>query len=274
MPLISKLKRLPPQQRTRKLYKIFWDADAHCNTGDMPKREDLWLLELASYAELLSEDLFLTEDERALCKKAQSQLMQAWEEGGKALPRRPINNIRHMLAKKVGKISADWDFLENKDTGSPRIKKTFPGLQLYLEDIRSPFNVGSIFRTAESFGVSKIILSPLCASPHHARAKRSAMGCIDLLSWEERPLNEVDGPLFVLETGGQDIEDFSFPDTGTMLIGSEELGASHEALQRAEESLGRLSIPMYGQKASLNASVACGIALYAWTQKLPSRLKP
>ena len=75
-----------------------------------------------------------------------------------------------------------------------------------------------------------------------------------------------DKPVFVLETGGTDIADFVFPKEGTVIIGSEELGVSPEALARAE--YGRVSIPMTGLKASLNVGVAFGILMQAWVSAL------
>jgi len=51
-----------------------------------------------------------------------------------------------------------------------------------------------------------------------------------------------------------------------LIAGSEELGVSPRALAAADASLGRVSIPVYGAKASLNVSVAFGIALQAWTK--------
>ena len=41
----------------------------------------------------------------------------------------------------------------------------FDGVRVFLDDLRSPFNIGSVFRTSEAFGVSEIILSPDCPSP-------------------------------------------------------------------------------------------------------------
>jgi TrmH family RNA methyltransferase len=49
-----------------------------------------------------------------------------------------------------------------------------------------------------------------------------------------------------------------------MIAGSEELGVNPKTLELADRSLGRLSIPLYGAKGSLNVSVAFGIALHAW----------
>jgi TrmH family RNA methyltransferase len=161
-------------------------------------------------------------------------------------------------------------------------------MQVYLEDIRSPFNVGAMFRSAESFGAEKIWLSPLCADPRHPRAARTAMGCIDALPWERlekapwdgtasgetpsgTPLRDpppFPGPIFALETGGAGLAAFPFPRRGTMIVGSEELGVSPGALAAAESSLGRVSIPTFGLKGSLNASAAFAIAMQAWAASL------
>jgi TrmH family RNA methyltransferase len=138
----------------------------------------------------------------------------------------------------------------------------------YAEDIRSPFNLGSIFRTAEAFGAEKIFLSPFCCPCEHPRAARSAMGCVDALPHERIPLEAIprDMPVFVLETGGTPLDKFIFPRRGVLIVGSEELGASPQALRAA--NAGCVSIPLTGLKASLNAGVAFGIALNAWVNFL------
>jgi TrmH family RNA methyltransferase len=150
-------------------------------------------------------------------------------------------------------------------------------MRVYLEDIRSPFNVGAMFRAAESFGVEKLWLSPRCADPGHPRARRTAMGCVDILPWERAEAEDPPGPrragdeedrCFALETGGVDIAGFVFPRRGMLIAGSEELGVSPAALERADASLGRLSIRTYGAKGSLNVSVAFGIALQRWAEAL------
>jgi TrmH family RNA methyltransferase len=64
------------------------------------------------------------------------------------------------------------------------------------------------------------------------------------------------------------MEQFSFPLRGIMIAGSEELGVSPEALAAADASLGRVSIPSFGAKGSLNVSTAFGIAMQAWSSKL------
>ena len=150
-------------------------------------------------------------------------------------------------------------------TSFPVTRPFYPGVYVYAEDIRAPFNLGSIFRTAEAFGAEKLMLSEGCVSPEQPRAQRSAMGCTRFLPWEYCPLEALpDGlPVFALETGGTPITSFSFPKQGIVLLGSEELGLSAEALKTV--SAGIVSIPMKGIKASLNVAVAFGILMQWWT---------
>ena len=102
--------------------------------------------------------------------------------------RRACNCARNHLLAIIGTFPAEWDLViaphPNKSMGTPRIPENpentatptepadiiekrdyFPGLYVYAEDIRSPFNLGSIFRTAEAFGAEKLFISPFCTAP-------------------------------------------------------------------------------------------------------------
>jgi rRNA methylases len=100
--------------------------------------------------------------------------------------------------------------------GQAETRPFYPGLRVFLEDIRSPFNVGSILRTAEALGFEEVLLSPLCADPGHPRAARSSMGAVKLMPWKRCELGDlsVHGPLLALELGGSSIVDFTFPSRG------------------------------------------------------------
>ena len=149
----------------------------------------------------------------------------------------------------------------------PNARRTLP-LTVYLEELRSPFNVGAIFRTAEAFGVERMLLSAWTASPLHPRAFRTARGATEVLPWEVAPLEALAGRggIVALELQGTPLSEFPFPARGVLLVGSEELGLSPEALALADA--GRVSIPMAGAKRSLNVAVACGILLQAWAARL------
>jgi TrmH family RNA methyltransferase len=179
---------------------------------------------------------------------------------------RALDTFRHTLKTLSGQSSADWDLLNPADfrvlTPESSVRKP-TGRKLYLEDLRSPFNVGTVFRTAEAFGFDEILLSPDCADPLHPRALRSSMGTVERIPWHrilpgELPL---DG-LMALELGGTAVDRFLFPKSGILVLGSEELGVSAPLLALAGDA--RISIPMRGCKASLNVAVAFGIAANAW----------
>lgn len=176
-------------------------------------------------------------------------------------PRRACNEARHHMLRLTGRDAADWDLMDSSGL-SAEPRRVLPGFRVYLEDVRSPFNVGSVFRSAEAFGVAEILLSPFCADPGHPRALRSAMGTTRTVPWRRAGLQDLEGlgPLVALELGGEPLDSFRFPERGVLAVGSEELGLSPELLGRCSH---RVSIPMGGSKASLNLGVAFGIAARA-----------
>lgn len=204
---------------------------------------------------------------------------------------RYVNRLRRTLQAHAGAAPADWDFLEplGLEKGvlpglDASARKVFPGVRAYLEDIRSPFNVGAMFRTADAYGVESLLLSPCCADPGHPRARRSAMGAVSTVPWRRADLMALAdadnagcagsatqpwvNEIFALELRGEALDNFEFPEYGTVLLGSEELGVSPEALALCSR---RVSIPMLGAKASLNVGVAFGILMDAWRRSLQRR---
>jgi len=263
---LCKLAALPRHQRLRKAAKIFEGAERRLSAfGELPADEIEYLKCLAK--QLTDEEGFSQAAIELLANTAEKMTQTAQNE-----IRRMLNGVYHLLLSETGRTKADWDFFDSPGVLDPSKRRPFAGMQVYLEDIRSPFNVGSMFRAAESFGVEKIWLSPFCADPRHKRAERTAMGCVDVLPWERLSHDPfagshekfTGGAIFALETGGTPLEDFPFPKRGILIAGSEELGVSPTALAAADASLGRVSITCYGAKGSLNVSVAFGIVMQAW----------
>lgn len=187
--------------------------------------------------------------------------------------RRVCNVARNALLAIIGTFPAEWDLViapHSMEKNTVEKRNFFPGTAVYAEDIRSPFNLGSIFRTAEAMGCEKVYLSPMCTDPAQPKAVRSAMGCIETMGYTRCSLDELvsssDSEIFVLETGGIPVKEFKFPEKGMVIIGSEELGVSPEALAKAEGRI--VTIPMTGLKASLNVGVAFGILMQEWTDYL------
>jgi TrmH family RNA methyltransferase len=206
----------------------------------------------------------------AFASQFQSSLQSLRRDDAAAF-RRNCNALRYLLLNELGVETADWDFPADEGRGE---RSVLP-MRVYLEDIRSPFNVGSIFRTAESFGIEMIYLSPGCPGPEHPRCRRSAMGTADTVPRQKTRLEDLIGTsaipvtsIFALETGGCDLDRFIFPSDGLVLLGSEELGLSPRALEYADKGAGRVSIPLYGTKASLNVAVAFAIMVRQWYKYL------
>ena len=264
---LYKLEKLPRTQKLRKISKIFTMAEnrlvssAGKNIEIFKEAEFVFFTDTAVF--LAKDALFPAEAQKVFAQAA--DIFKAAPVVDTALFHRALNSVKHILFTETGREQADWDFTGSDGQLDPQKRQIAEGMQVYLEDIRSPFNVGAIFRTAESFGIEKIILSPFCADPHHRRSERTAMGCIDIIPWERNDISSLEPiPVFALETGGISLAEFSFPRRGLLIVGSEELGVSPQVLAAADASLGRVSIPCYGTKASLNVSVAFGIAVQAW----------
>lgn len=272
---LHKLRQLPASQRRRKLILTLEDietdmldhSESSCgNESSMSGRYHT----AVSYASLVLDDPKLDPAAETLIRSLLEQSGTA--EGSSSVVLRLVNSSRNALLAAAGTLPGEWNLVQPGDGAAGKASRFyFPSVCVYAEDIRSPFNLGSIFRTAEAFGMERVYVSPVCVPPDHPRACRSAMGCVDLLEWSRCGLNELpfDLPVFALETGGTDISDFIFPELGIVIVGSEELGVSPDALKRA--TAGRVSIPMTGLKASVNVGVAFGIVMQEWTRQLRER---
>jgi len=187
-----------------------------------------------------------------------------------------INATRHALLQELGAEPAEWDFIVPETGVLDVVRRRVFQAEVFLEDIRSPFNVGAIFRTAESFGAAQIYLSQATPRPDHKKAARTSRGAEQILPWSVNSLQQISvhPAIFALETGGIPVDQYQFPEKGVVLIGSEELGLSPEALKLADRSAGRVGIPLYGAKRSLNVSVAFGILMEHWCRQLNRDLPP
>ncbi|MDR0323009.1 MAG: TrmH family RNA methyltransferase, partial [Treponema sp.] len=236
---LYKLEKLPRSQKLRKIAKIFSMAENRLRFAVQKSSgvfTDSELVFFADSAKLLAQDAKFQAQAHEVFRESAGVFSSAIHCENTATLERALNNVKHLLLSATGREPADWDFTDKDGKLDLSRRQIFEGMQVYFEDIRSPFNVGAMFRTAESFGVEKIILSPFCADPHHRRAERTAMGCIDIVPWERQNLfaseetNLFPFPVFALETGGTPIGEFPFPRNGLLITGSEELGVSPRAL--------------------------------------------
>lgn len=147
---------------------------------------------------------------------------------------------------------------------------------LILNDIRSVHNVGSIFRTADAAGASKIYLcghTPLPIDRFGRKRKdlaKVALGAEDSVSWEESKniidlIAKLKEEKFHIVSIEQSPDSIDYKNIKTapkicFILGSETEGIGDEILKISDEIA---EIPMRGYKESLNVSVAAGIVLYS-----------
>lgn len=140
-------------------------------------------------------------------------------------------------------------------------KRDFPNIAIYLDHVRSAYNVGSILRTTEALRIGKVYFSEKTPFIDNEKVERTAMGAAALVpSFQNVPLTSLPRPLIALETSDDAIplSEFLFPETFTLILGNEEYGVSNTSLQAADYLI---EIPLLGAKNSLN--VACAFAIAA-----------
>ncbi|MEX2364104.1 MAG: RNA methyltransferase, partial [Balneolaceae bacterium] len=150
-------------------------------------------------------------------------------------------------------------------------------VKILLHNIRSMHNVGSTFRSADAFGVSELLLSGYTPVPPRTEINKTAIGAEEFVEWsgwddvEEMfaSLKKQNYYIVGLEQteNSTDFPDFdaSLHENICLVFGNEVTGIDEEILPFIDEFV---VIPQYGQKHSLNVSVAAGVVLYGLLQKL------
>ncbi len=139
---------------------------------------------------------------------------------------------------------------------------------LLAHNIRSLWNVGSLFRTSDAFQVEKIYLTGYTATPPRREISKTAIGAEEYVAWEyeKDPKNIISvlkkdkWEVVGLEQAENSIGLFQFEpsDRTLLIIGHEVTGISEDLLQLCDKVV---EIPMYGKKESINVAVATGIIL-------------
>jgi TrmH family RNA methyltransferase len=131
---------------------------------------------------------------------------------------------------------------------------------LILDDIRDPGNLGTIIRTADWFGISKIIASNESADIYNSKVIQASMGSFTRVEIYYTTLNKylsnIDKPVFGTFLDGEDVHTFNFGKAGFIVIGNESNGISSPLEKLVTQ---RITIPRYGNAESLNAALATAI---------------
>ena len=143
-----------------------------------------------------------------------------------------------------------------------------PEIALICQNIRSLHNVGSIFRTADAYGIGKVYLCGYTGAPPRSEISKVALGAESWVPWEKRhdtwrlieELRDRGFQIAALEQNKNSVSITSFKPKYPMalILGNEVKGVTKEILKRSDAVV---HLPMYGKKESLNVSVAAGAAL-------------
>ena len=150
-------------------------------------------------------------------------------------------------------------------------------LVVVLDDVRSMYNVGSVFRTSDAFRVEAVCLCGITSTPPSTEIHKTALGAEDSVSWRYFPsaLEAVES----LKAEGYEVYSVEQAHGSTMLqhfspasdkkyaivLGNEVKGV-HQAVVDASD--GCLEIPQFGTKHSMNVSVTAGIVIWHFAQAL------
>ena len=172
---------------------------------------------------------------------------------------------RKLLSIEMGRVSPD----EYKEL--PQI-----GVVVVLDNIRSAHNVGSAFRTCDSFKIDKLWLCGICAVPPSAEIHKSALGAEDSVPWEHSDstldvvsrLRSLGYEIVSVEqtVNSVSLEKFS-PEFAegkkyALIFGNEVDGVDQAVVDASDMTL---EIPQFGTKHSLNVSVSVGVILWHFT---------
>ena len=153
-------------------------------------------------------------------------------------------------------------------------------LIVVLDDVRSMYNIGSVFRTADSFRVEAVYLCGICQTPPSTEIHKTALGAEESVSWRyyKTALEAVEE----LQNFGYTVLSVEQVEHSTKLqtfvpqraqkyavvLGNEVKGVHQEVVDASD---GCLEIPQLGTKHSMNVSVTAGIIIYKFAESLMLR---
>lgn len=175
--------------------------------------------------------------------------------------------------RALKKSVQDDDFLITSHDRDHLVTSRVP-LHFVVDNMRSAFNVGSLFRTADTLGAQKIWLCGYTPTPHQIQVEKAALGSSLVIEWETtsfqdaiKQLKDKGFQIIALETSSKSIvmsAPFENKKPTAFVIGNERFGLEADQLAICDEVR---KIETYGIKNSLNAGVAAAIAGYEWRRQ-------
>ena len=148
-------------------------------------------------------------------------------------------------------------------------RRTAQRIELVLDSVQTPYNVGSIVRSAAALGVDRLHLVGATESPTHAKVNKTALGTQRYVewTWHDAPADAIEAVRasglnvvgIELASGSEPIFAVDLARDVALVVGHEDRGLSKEMLGCCDALA---YIPQTGKVGSLNVAVACSIALY------------
>ena len=150
-------------------------------------------------------------------------------------------------------------------------------LVVVLDEVRSLYNVGSVFRSSDAFAVSAVYLCGITAVPPNAEIHKTALGAEDSVDWKY--FKRTQDAVNELKADGYEVLAIEQVAHSTMLqhmtldpqkkyaiiLGNEVKGVQQEVVDMCD---GCIEIPQFGTKHSLNVSVTAGILIWEFARLL------
>jgi tRNA G18 (ribose-2'-O)-methylase SpoU len=150
-------------------------------------------------------------------------------------------------------------------------------LYIILDNLRSAFNVGSIFRLCDAMRVSGLYLCGYTASPPHVKLDKTSLGTVGYVPWKKFPsaadavrcLKDRGIPVWAAETTSESIpyNAAEYPSPLGLVFGNEALGVSRDVLDMCDALV---EIPLHGFKNSINVAASCAVIGFAALNCEPS----
>jgi tRNA G18 (ribose-2'-O)-methylase SpoU len=148
-------------------------------------------------------------------------------------------------------------------------------IHIVLDNIRSAFNVGSIFRSADGAGsVEKIYLCGITANIDNPKLEKTALGSLEMVNSEhyENTLDAIEElkdekiPIYAIELtdDAENFQNIIYPNELAIVLGHEKKGVQNEILSLCDK---KIKVPMRGFKKSLNVANCASIILYELTRE-------
>lgn len=170
--------------------------------------------------------------------------------------------VRKLAVQELNRLSPE----ELRD--KPRV-----ALTVLLDNIRSGNNIGSVFRTADAFRLSRVVLGGICAKPPQRDILKTSLGAEKTVPWEYhndlcdyvREAKLTGAKVAVIEQTDASVSldqwQPSSDQDWIIILGNEVGGVSDELIQLADLCI---EVPQYGNKHSLNISVCAGVVFWEY----------